>query len=303
MLKTSDKAGPDFLVIGAQKSATTWLYSCLCKHPGLYLPPKKEIHYFDRSSEYSSSSLLSEASPVKRYDLKTAWNSLRKCIKKSNNKNEFLWYLHYFFSYCDDAWYRSLFSRKQSHQIAGEVTPGYSMLSKHDVARVKHINPHLKIIFIMRNPVDRDWSAFLMRLRKHKLRYKDVNDDYVYSFFNGDGCSRKGDYLTTLLNWQSQFPPEQIWLGYYEDVQKDPIGFLKRVFDYLGVGAPNSWSVFPLNKKMNVGDKRPIPERFKKFLSQKYVNDLMKIWEKTQNPHVKNWHDEALKWCDTADFN
>ena len=39
---------PDFLGIGAQKAGTTWLYENLRKHPELFLPEKKELHFFDR---------------------------------------------------------------------------------------------------------------------------------------------------------------------------------------------------------------------------------------------------------------
>jgi hypothetical protein len=39
---------PDFICIGVQKSATTWLYKTLAKHPRIVVPPKKEAHYFDR---------------------------------------------------------------------------------------------------------------------------------------------------------------------------------------------------------------------------------------------------------------
>jgi hypothetical protein len=36
----------DFLVIGTQKAATSWLYNCLADHPELYLPKrKKEVEY------------------------------------------------------------------------------------------------------------------------------------------------------------------------------------------------------------------------------------------------------------------
>ncbi len=38
---------PDFLGIGAQKAGTTWLHEQLRAHPGIHLPPRKELHYFD----------------------------------------------------------------------------------------------------------------------------------------------------------------------------------------------------------------------------------------------------------------
>lgn len=290
--------GPDFLVIGAQKSATTWLYSCMRKHEGLYLPPKKEIHYFDRSTSYSSSSVLSEASPLKRYNPLTAIQALKTCFQKSSNWADFRWYIHYFFSHCNDKWYRNLFSRGQPHQVAGEVTPGYSMLSKADVAKVKQVNPHLKIIFIMRNPIERDWSAYLMRLRKHQLNYSDVNDDYVYRFFEFDGCRMKGDYLSTLLHWQAHFPKDQLFIGYYEDVKQNARQFLNQIFHFLGVDEVSQWDKYPLDRIFNKSKKLPIPERFEKYLSDKYAADLLRIYEMTKSPYVMNWYNKATSISD-----
>ena len=38
---------PNFLVIGAKKSGTSWLRRQLEYHPDIWFPPMKEIHYFD----------------------------------------------------------------------------------------------------------------------------------------------------------------------------------------------------------------------------------------------------------------
>jgi len=42
---------PSFLCIGAQRAGTTWLHNCLTEHPALFLPQKKEVHFFDRQYE------------------------------------------------------------------------------------------------------------------------------------------------------------------------------------------------------------------------------------------------------------
>jgi hypothetical protein len=39
---------PAFVCIGAQKTGTTWLYSQLVKHPGIFLPAIKELNFFYR---------------------------------------------------------------------------------------------------------------------------------------------------------------------------------------------------------------------------------------------------------------
>src|SRR3954454_22181194 len=52
----NDISGPDFLCIGAQKAGTGWLYEQLRSHPDFWMPPMKELHYFDRLAAPNDSS-------------------------------------------------------------------------------------------------------------------------------------------------------------------------------------------------------------------------------------------------------
>src|SRR3954463_14128656 len=47
--KLAALGGPDFLCVGAQKAGTGWLYEQLRNHPDFWMPPVKELHYFDRA--------------------------------------------------------------------------------------------------------------------------------------------------------------------------------------------------------------------------------------------------------------
>ena len=62
---------PRFLCIGAQKAGTSWLNHNLRAHPGLWLPPRKELHYFDRLDQTWLQRLLLLRNPMER-----AWSSL-----------------------------------------------------------------------------------------------------------------------------------------------------------------------------------------------------------------------------------
>lgn len=42
----------DFLVIGAQKSATTTLFKYLEEHPNIYMPPEKEAPFFNLDERF-----------------------------------------------------------------------------------------------------------------------------------------------------------------------------------------------------------------------------------------------------------
>jgi hypothetical protein len=66
---------PNFLIVGAQKAATTWLATCLREHPGVFIPQHEEIYYFntqfDRGlewyeshfSDWSGQAAVGEATP------------------------------------------------------------------------------------------------------------------------------------------------------------------------------------------------------------------------------------------------
>lgn len=41
---------PNFILVGVEKAASTWIYNCLHEHPEIFLPPhRSEVHFFDRN--------------------------------------------------------------------------------------------------------------------------------------------------------------------------------------------------------------------------------------------------------------
>ena len=38
---------PDFILIGAARAGTTWISKNLGEHPEIFIPRKKELHFFD----------------------------------------------------------------------------------------------------------------------------------------------------------------------------------------------------------------------------------------------------------------
>ena len=56
----------DFLGIGVQKAASSWLHENLRNHPEIWVPPRKELHYFDRLPEYPTPSYLASKNLIYR---------------------------------------------------------------------------------------------------------------------------------------------------------------------------------------------------------------------------------------------
>ena len=136
--------GPDFLVIGAQRAGTTWLHRVLRQHPALWLPPVKELHYFDRLE--TKRTILD---PKERR---------RVGVKRLLSLDP--WLVSYWFRARSDEWYARLFrAAKANGLVAGEITPAYATLDETVLRRIKRMNDTIKLIFVMRDPVERAWSA------------------------------------------------------------------------------------------------------------------------------------------------
>ena len=70
----------DFLGIGAQKAATTWLFEQLASHPEISFPAGKEVHYWDQTPDPDGSawqSLFNTASPLKQGEITPAYAILQ----------------------------------------------------------------------------------------------------------------------------------------------------------------------------------------------------------------------------------
>lgn len=109
---------PNFLGLGSQRCASSWLYQILKSHPDIIMTSKKETRYF--SHNISSKSL---------------------------------------------EWYSNLFEKEEDQltinqpYLLGEIDPSYSAMYHQEVLLVKNIIPHLKIILIIRHPVERIISS------------------------------------------------------------------------------------------------------------------------------------------------
>jgi hypothetical protein len=144
---------PDFLCIGAQKAGTTWLYHQLRNHPAFWLPSIKELHYFDEVH------LPAHQAWVGLHRKRFAVNSLRDLVPY-NGAEEVAWPIVAELAQLaqlpiSDAWYAGLFRQAPEGAVVGEVTPCYSLLPQAGIDHVLRLNPQIRIIFLVRDMIDR----------------------------------------------------------------------------------------------------------------------------------------------------
>lgn len=77
--------------------------------------------------------------------------------------------------------------------VKGAITPGYSTLSVDRIRFIRSIMPGVKLVFIIRDPVERTWSeAYMNLVAKLGKKLQDVSYDEFIKYFQSDQCSQNG---------------------------------------------------------------------------------------------------------------
>jgi hypothetical protein len=122
---------PNFIIIGAQRCGTTSLYNYLTRHPSILPARVKEVHYFDYKS-YRGLLWYKANFPMLTHKLKR--------------------YI------------------KQKTIITGEASPFY-LYHPHAFKRIAQVLPNIKLIVILRNPVDRALSHYIHEVNNLKKEW------------------------------------------------------------------------------------------------------------------------------------
>jgi len=263
---------PDFLCIGAQRSGTTWLYRQLSKHPRVWMPPSKEIHYFDEI-----------------HDLETGrWPAFRRkfltdvLFNPHSEKIDFdrlLWALDYGNGPDEtDHWYLRQFGAAPANRITGDITPAYALLPDAGVAYVHALLPQAKIIMIVRNPIDRSISGAIHEL-VHSQGRRSIGERDILTELDSTRNILRSDYKATIERWTRHYGHEQLGVFFYDDLVTNPVDFLERVGCFLGV-AMNS---------QDVADIRTIENA-----SPRLTGD-QNVWAVLKKREAKKWLDQ-LEW-------
>jgi hypothetical protein len=285
---------PHFIGIGAQKAGTSWLHASLKRHPEIWVPPAKEIHYFDRNPSYPSPSVLYPDNPISRLLGSGYWSrEYRKRVTRAirnhwRSGTALRWYLRYYLMPVNERWYASLF-REGRDRIRGEFTPAYAMLEPLDIMKVRRMMPDLKIVYTLRNPVERAWSHFRMLVKGGELR-ADISLERFREWVDSPEQALRGSYRKTIENWSNAFGRERVYVGFYDDIIASPEKYLQEVLSF--IGAANDASTIAritVKRRINASPRVEIPPEFEEYLFRKYEDEIALLAEEFEVP-VANWH-------------
>jgi len=277
----------NFWGIGAQKAGTSWLYYNLSKTPGFSIPPVKEFHYFDRDTKYPSPNILSITKTRDRVFSITYLIKAVRAILSSvfrGNFHNIGFFLKWYFSNYNDNWYLSIFNRYSGSK--GEITPSYSMLSKDDISKMFNLSPDAKLIFMLRNPVDRAWSHFRhIKKRIKGFKLEDVQEKEIIEFIQSEGQELRSNYLRTIENFTSVFPKEQILVGFYDAIIDSPEQLLEEVVQFITIDEQSNKEFnqksdeedLPTKEIVNKSIELDCPPEILNLLKEKYHDMILEL--------------------------
>lgn len=163
-----------------------------------------------------------------------------------------------------------------SELLQGETTPIY-LWWKPACERIHRYNPDMKLIAVLRDPVDRAFSQWNMEFNRGaetrdfrsaiqaELEQRRIYPDRQHRAFS---YLSRGFYAEQIERFQRTFDPDQLLWVKYEDLRVDPLPCLHRIFDHVGVDpAPFRSAPIEVNKsayqaRMTDDTKRELRDLF-----------------------------------------
>ena len=286
---------PDFLCIGARKAGTTWLYKNLAQHPQIWLPPVKEVHYLDHRPVGLFGRLFGRASY-----LRNARQHLRETagkLGKGATSDDLRWAVNFCLRRRSDDWYSSIFPELES-RLKGEVCPGYARLSPERIALLAQRKPQLKVIYLLRDPLECAWSGAAAHFSKKKgaRGVKNSRDEDIERYLARENSVSHLRYARNLVNWKRHFPDGQILTSFHDDLKSDSASVLGRMLEFLGVDATEDSLPEDVKRKRGSSENRgrgEIPERYRHFLAELHTDSLVDLNDMLPNEHTAQWLDAA----------
>jgi hypothetical protein len=227
---------PSFLCIGAQKAGTSWLFVQLARHPNVWMPPVKELHFFDhlyteRNHEWTTDHI--------RYGVRRA---LKAYLDRSGAIDwEYVRYLtdmatHKLFT---KPWYLRCFDLQEAQgRICGDITPEYSTISAEGVQHVARMLPDVRVIYIIRDPVERALSQLRMNVERRGVK---PAENLLLKMVDEPDIENRGDYTSYVPRWRARFGAEQLLVLPYGDIRADPRMTMRRVEQFIGASPFNGY--------------------------------------------------------------
>lgn len=252
--------GPDFICFGMQRAGTRWLYDQVSAHPDAWMPPIKEIGHFNN-----------------------------KCFKPTNSPNAVKYPPHgheqlsaterdaFFRAFTPecravdpDRWYLDLFNAKNG-RIAGDISPEYAAIRGISIRATLSLCPDAHYVFLIRDPVERFWSAANLHVRAHHYEPQRLQSwSELRAMLAGPVHRRRSKPSKIWKHWRDAGPNARMQFFFYDDIRERPAAARDAIFTFLDLDPARCQLPPDFDRKAGQA-KLPMPRELRRQLTRYFL--------------------------------
>ena len=139
-------------------------------------------------------------------------------------------------------WYSSLFTRAGNKQLCGEASTNYTRWPQVDGVPelIQQIIPNVKLIYIMRDPVERAFSHFVHRWTKETHPGEPFTETFTQYIQHDPMCIDSSQYALQISRYLNIFPKNQLLLLTFEQLIINPTLTMNEILMFLGLSPFNN---------------------------------------------------------------
>ena len=225
---------PNFLVLGAPRTGTTWLHAVLSHHPQILVPDTKEPDFLNRR-------ILSESFSA----------------------------------------YTTLFdppAGEPPRPLRGDMSVNYSNLRAPVVREIARLLPGARLIYTLRQPVDRLWSNLKYTYGTFSGRV--MHHAPIGRFLRACHCARftrRNNYMEVMRIWSEAFGQDALHVDLFDQMEQDAPAYVRRVLEHLG--ADTDWSVPSelMNMRIHSTEALTMPDVFRWYVSSQWLESTRQL--------------------------
>jgi hypothetical protein len=225
----------------------------LGQHPEVFMARPKEIHFFNKLKNQDSPRFVSD--------------SLE-------------WYLSFFQQgpvrtirrHVATLWRHG---QRYTPKVRGEATASYAVLDSDVIDEIVALNPEVRVIMSLRNPVDRAWSHAKKDLSRNRSRsLDDIRSDEFREFFDRPYQRRCAQYESCIERWSTRLQSENLLICQFEDIVQRPLELLLDICRFIRVRADPHVFGKATQNVTNATEQREIPLHHRMYLENLLADEL-----------------------------
>lgn len=253
VLKPNKKIDKLLVCMGAQKAGTTWLHEVLANDERLKMPLLvKEVQYFNYL--FTNAPLINQwrASWLNRLAKQPGFSNTlanylqhghRNGLLADNNKKLFR-KIAFCLRPLNDEWYCDYMAIGPKKIWAVDISPEYALIGQVGFEHINTITNDLKLVFILRDPIERSWSGMIQEIKNkpdagellNRMANASVED--LVERAKKPNIQNRSNYLTTFKAIKAAGLMDCLKVVFYDDIVNKPSSVIDAIYEHIGINTP-----------------------------------------------------------------